>query len=79
MDSKTKATRKYLTELPEKKCYLDLMNRAKLTPTERIVCDMKYLEGQNLCFIGDTLGFSEDWTKRIHHSALKKLSQIIDN
>lgn len=79
MDCKTKATRKFLNDIPEKQIYLDLMERAKLTPTERIVCDMKYLEGQNLCFIGDTLGFSEDWTKRIHHSALKKLSQIIDN
>ena len=79
MDSKTKSVRKYLTDIPEKQIYLDLMNRAKLTPTERIVCDMKYLDGQNLCFIGDSLGFSEDWTKRIHKAALKKLSQIIDN
>ena len=79
MDPKTKATRKYLTELPEKKCYLELMDKAKLTPNERTVCDMKYLDGQNLCFIGDTLGFSEDWTKRIHRQALLKLSKIIDN
>ena len=79
MDSKTKATRKYLTELPEKKCYFELMDKAKLTPIERTVCDMKYLQGQNLCFIGDSLGFSEDWTKRIHRAALQKLSQIIDN
>lgn len=79
MDNRTKSARQYLTDIPEKKCYLELMDKAKLTPTERIVCDMKYLEGQNLCFIGDTLGFSEDWTKRIHKTALKKLSQIIDN
>lgn len=79
MDPKTKATRKYLTEIPEKKCYLELMDKAKLTPTERTVCDMKYLQEKDFCFIGDSLGFSEDWTKRIHRAALQKLSQIIDN
>ncbi len=79
MNGQTKSARKYLVEIPEKKSYLELMERAKLTPTERMVCDMKYLQGQNLAFIGDTLGFSEDWTKRIHRQALLKLSKIIEN
>lgn len=79
MDSKTKSARKYLTDIPDKQSYLELMERAKLTPTERTVCDMKYLQGQSLCFIGDSLGFSEDWTKRIHRQALLKLSWMIEN
>ena len=77
MDSKTKSARQYLTDLPDKKSYFELMERAKLTPRERAVCDMKYLNGQSLAFIGDTLGFSEDWIKDIHQKALIKLSSLI--
>lgn len=79
MNNRTKSARQYLTDIPDKKTYLELMDKAKLTPTERTVCDMKYLQGQNFCFIGDSLGFSEDWIKRIHRAALIKLSKIVEN
>lgn len=77
MDPERKKARKWVNDIPEKEIYFRFMERAKLTPIERDVCDMKYLKGHDLAFIGDTLGYSEDGIKRIHHRALKKLVQII--
>lgn len=77
MNSFCKNTRRKIDEMPGREEYERLLDRAKLKPIERIICDMKYLEGYNLAFIGDKLGYSESWIKRVHGRALKKLSKII--
>lgn len=73
MNTARKETRKMLTDMGSVDEYRRLMDRVKLTPLERDVCDRKYLQGQNLAFIGDMLGFSEDYTKHIHQKALCKI------
>ena len=73
MNTARKEARKMLTDTGSVDEYRRIMDRVKLTPLEREVCDRKYLQGQNLAFIGDMLGFSEDRTKRIHHRALCKI------
>ena len=57
--------------------YKTLMNCLKLTPAERRVCDLKYVEGLNFMEIGDRLGYSESGIKKIHGRALNKIARVI--
>ena len=77
MNPYNRETRRRITQIPAISEYRSLMQRAKLTPVERAVCDLKYLDGQNLAYIGDRLGYSESGIKRIHHRALQKISKLI--
>ena len=77
MNPYNRETRRRITQMPAMAEYRSLMQRAKLTPVGRAVCDLKYLEGQNLSYIGDRLGYSESGIKRIHQRALQKISKLI--
>jgi len=77
MDSYHKETRRKVTDMEDLEEYHRLLDRVKLTPIERQVCDLKYLGGQNMAFIGDKLGYSESGIKRIHKRALHKISKMI--
>lgn len=77
MNAARKRTRKLLVEIGKIDEYREIMDRVKLTPIEREVCDRKYLHGENLAFIGDMIGFSEDWTKHIHQRALEKIQNTL--
>lgn len=77
MDQHLRQARRALADIPTKREYLRLMEAAKLTPLERQVCDLKYLDGHSLAYIADTIGYSEAWIKATHHSALRKLGQIL--
>ncbi len=77
MDPYRKKTRRQVTDMEDIEEYHRLMARVKLTPIERQVCDLKYLEGQNLAFIGDKLGYSESGIKSIHKRALRKIAKMI--
>lgn len=76
MDGHRKEARRILTDIPEIDSYLDLIGKAKLTDLERKVCDMKYLRGWKLIDIGEELGYSERYMKKIHGKALRKLTNL---
>ena len=77
MDERRKAVRKELTEMPLLESYLELVSKAKLTDIERKVCDFKYLHGWTLINIGEEFGYSEVHIKRVHQSALRKLTKVL--
>ena len=77
MNPYNREARRRITQMPAMAEYRILMQRAKPTPIERAVCDLKYLDGQNLAYIGDKLGYSESGIKRIHRRALQKISKLI--
>ena len=77
MDKERKDTRHRLEDIPSVEKYLQLMERAKLTPNERRVCDMRYLQGWRIIDIGEELGYSERQVRRMHQRALSKLTAMI--
>lgn len=77
MDADRKRTRRQIGDIPTKAEYLALMDGIKLTALERKICDMRYLDGQNMGFIADFLGFAEVTIKKHHAKALKKLAKVI--
>lgn len=76
MDDQRKQVRQFLADIPALDSYLDLMDKVKLTELERKVCDMKYLRGWTLIYIGEELGYSEAHIKRVHQKALRKLTKM---
>ena len=72
-----KMTRQMLSDIPIKQDYISLMDSAKLTPTERQVCDYRYLCDYNMAHIGDLMGYSESGIKRIHRRALQKIEKLL--
>lgn len=77
MESCIKLARRHIQDIPRKADYETLMDSANLTDLERMVCDYKYRRGWSLIQIGEELGYSESWMKKIHHHALKKLEKLI--
>lgn len=77
MDGHRKTARQYLADIPTLESYYDLVEKVKLTDTERRLCDMKYLRGMSLIHIGEELGYSEIQMKRIHQKILRKLTRLI--
>lgn len=77
MEACIKLARHKIQEIPAKTDYETLLNSANLTDLERDVCRMKYEKGWSLIQIGEELGYSESWMKRVHHNALKKLEKLI--
>lgn len=57
--------------------YDALMGRVKLTPAERHICDMKYIQDRSMIEIGERLSMSESNVKRIHRQALAKICKMI--
>lgn len=76
MDDLAKSVREQLILMPDLERYLDIMSKVKLTDLERQVCDMKYLRGLTLITIGEELGYSESYMKRIHQRILRKITRI---
>lgn len=55
----------------------ELLNQCILTEDEKIILRLHYLEGKNLSYIGDYLGFCEGTIKLKHKKCLEKLNNFL--
>lgn len=53
------------------------MQECILTEDEKTILRLHYLEGKNLAYIGDVLGWSESTVKSKHRKILKKLNHFL--
>lgn len=70
-------TRTKLNEIPETITFIDLIDRAFLSDTEKQLMMLHYVQDKDFCYIGDSLGYSEGWMKKLHAKCLKKLSKLL--
>ena len=70
-------TRKKITEIAEVDSFNDLINKSTLSPTDKQIITLHYLNGHDFCFIADRLGFSESTIKRRHKKSLAKLAKLL--
>lgn len=70
-------TRRKLKNMYDVRALDDLLNRCILTEEEKHITRMHYLQGKELTFIGDMLGYSESTIKRKHKHILSKLSNLL--
>lgn len=55
------------------------MSKIKLTPVERHVCDLKYLDDKTFMEIGESIGISESGAIKAHKRALEKIARSKQN
>lgn len=75
--TKNVETRNKIMELPKVVSFNDLIEKSTLKPIEKELMYMHYLQDKDFRYIGDMLGYSESWMKRVHIRALKKLNKLI--
>ena len=65
--------------MPNISDYKELMSKIKLTPVERHVCDLKYLDDKTFMEIGESIGISESGAIKAHKRALEKIARSKQN
>ncbi len=56
---------------------MELLDSCTLTEEDKTIIKMHYVQGKNLAYIGDILGYSESTIKKKHKRILNKLSKIL--
>lgn len=69
-------TRKKLKEIPELCKFEDLLSRSTLSPEDKQILRLHYLERRNFSYIADSLGYATITIKRKHSRALSKLTKL---
>lgn len=77
MDINHTLAKTYLRSLATKDDLIKLLDKLNLTDLERNVLTMYYLDHKDLGYIADTLNYSIQYIKIIHHNALMKVSSYI--
>lgn len=54
-----------------------ILQKCILTEDEKTILRLHYLDGKNLAYIGDVLGWSESTVKAKHRKILKKLNHFL--
>lgn len=70
-------TRKALKELPEVSDLEFILNHVLLSKEDKMIIRMIYLEGRDINYISDTLGFSVSVIKTRHRKALSKIDVVM--
>ena len=70
-------TRKALRELPEVSDLEFILNHVLLSKEDKMIIRMIYLEGRDINYISDTLGFSVSVIKTRHRKALNKIDAVM--
>lgn len=70
-------TRAKLKETLEVTTFIDLINRCMLTPDERELMRLHYIEDKDFRYVGDRLGFAEVTIKEKHRKILKKIDKLL--
>lgn len=76
MTNHIEACRK-LQQICEVEEFEQILKQCILTEDERTILRLHYLEGKNLAYIGDVLGWSESTVKAKHRKILKKLNNFL--
>lgn len=69
--------RRKLQQICEVEEFEQILKQCILTEDERTILRLHYLEGKNLAYIGDALGWSESTVKSKHRKILKKLNHFL--
>lgn len=75
--SKHIETRKKIAEIAEVDSFYDLINKATLSTDDKQILVLHYINGYDLRFIADRLGYSESTIKRRHRKALVKIAKLL--
>lgn len=70
-------TRKALRELPEVSDLEFILDHVLLSKEDKMIIRMIYLEGRDINYISDTLGFSVSVIKTRHRKALSKMDAVM--
>lgn len=70
-------TRNKIKEIPKVSTLMELLDSCTLTEEDKTIIKMHYVQGKNLAYIGDILGYSESTIKKKHKRILNKLSKIL--
>lgn len=56
---------------------MELLESCTLTEEDKEIIKLHYVQGKNLGFIADTLGYSESTIKKKHKKILSKLNKLL--
>ena len=70
-------TRRKLKDISLVSDFEHLLNLCTLSEEDKDILRLHYIQGKDLRFIGDTLGYAERTIKARHKRALKKLSDAL--
>lgn len=70
-------TRAKLQEIPRVSTFNELLDDCMISPEEKTLMQMHYLQNKGFRYIGDMLGYSEVTMKRWHHRILKKINKLL--
>lgn len=70
-------TRKKLVDIADLKTFNQVLDLVILTPEERKIIDMHYLQGKSLVEIAFELNYSEVTICRKHQKIIKKISSVL--
>lgn len=70
-------TRAKLQEIPRVSTFNELLDDCMISPEEKTLMQMHYLQNKDFRYIGDMLGYSEVTMKRWHHRVLKKINKLL--
>ena len=72
-----KRIRRKLKEIPRVSTFENLLENAMLDDIDKQILKMYYLQGKDLSYIADELGYSESGIKKRHAKALNKISKLL--
>ena len=75
--SKHIETRRKIADIADISSFNDLINRTTLSPTDKQLLILHYIEHKDFRYIGDMLGYSESTIKRRHKKALLKIGKML--
>ena len=70
-------TRQKLKSIPKVSTLVELLDSCTLTEEDKEIIKLHYIQGKNLGFIADTLGYSESAIKKKHKKILSKLDKLL--
>lgn len=71
------ATRTKIKSIPRVSTLVELLDSCTLSDEDKTIIKLHYVQGKNLGYIADTLGYSESTIKKKHKKILCKLSKIL--
>lgn len=66
----------YINNMPSQEQYELLLQKTKLSDTEREICRLRYIKQQDFGFIADMMGYSCRQIQTIHKRAVFKIGAV---
>ena len=77
MSTKHILTKHKIQEIPKKSIFLSLLDECLLSPEDKQIAKLYYLDNKTLGYIADILGYSESTIKKRHSKILKKIRKLL--